>query len=185
MNDKQILKEIQNNNQTVVAEVYKRHRNRFFLFAFKSYQVDEDTAKDVYQESFYAFLRNIQSGKLTELTSSIETYLFQIGKFQLKNRSRAKKNCVPTDMEIRDDSVSEDDHYENEQRLEIVKDAIRILDEKCSQLLTHVFYGRKKYEELAPLLGYPTIDSIKTQKYKCYKKLETVVKNNLAHAGLI
>ena len=54
-------------------------------------RADQDEAAEVYQKAFTIFYFNIRDGKLTELSASLETYLFGIGK-----RVKTSKNLWPS-----------------------------------------------------------------------------------------
>ena len=185
MLENQIIEEIRIHNRKVIAEVYEKYHHTFLHFACKTYKVEEQLARDVYQDTFLNFLSNIQNGKLSTLTSSLETYLFQIGKFQIFNNMRAKNKFAKSlNYDPPDETFSDEEHKEKDKKLDIVVNAIKILDEKCAGLLSDFYVKGEKYESLMSKFGFSTHDSIKSQKYKCMKKLESVVKSEFSHANL-
>ncbi len=183
MNDPDILQKIKNNDQQAIADLYKSYRNEFIAFAMKNYRLSLDLCKEIYQEAFLAMHRNIMTGKLTELQSSLKTYLFQIGKFQIHNE--LKRESRLTDIEsqqgFHDNATQGFDFDGNDDKNELIKNTImqslQKLSEKCRELLRLFYYERRRHEEIMHMLNYTTVDSVKTQKYKCFKKLETLVKS--------
>ena len=64
-------------------------------------------------------------------------------------------------------------------RLDIVDKIVENMGEPCSPILIGVWWEKKSMATLAvELKKYADADSVKTQKYKCVKKLETIIKNN-------
>lgn len=184
MTDNQILQKIRANDKKVIAEFYKSCRNEFIGFATKNYAVNFSLAKEIFQEAFLAMYRNICDGKLVELKSSLKTYLFQIGRNLISNEM--KKDIKHLEVEENLHASWEEDNpfdkHEDRTRSEnfvsAIKSAMDALDEKCRQLLHFFYFEKKKYDEILLIMNYSTIDSLKTQKYKCFKKLENFVKNN-------
>jgi len=182
MNGPEILQKIKNNDQRVIADFYKSHRNEFIAYAMKKYRVSADICKEIYQEAFLAMYRNIITGKLIQLQSSLKTYLFQIGKNQIMNELKRSARSVDVDgAEFRDNSIQHkfDDSGENDLiKLKKINMSLLKLSEKCRELLRLFYFEKKKHDEIMLIMNYTTIDSVKTQKYKCFKKLENLVKSD-------
>lgn len=137
------------------------------------------TGKEIYQEAFTEFYRKVISGELTQIHHTIKTYLFKIGTNIISNELKKAKRTIKLE------NNSQKFHYttsteenDSETIVEIVKNAMDDLSEKCRKLLSLYYFENKKYEELRYILSYKNIDSLKSQKYKCFKQLEQIVKNN-------
>ena len=181
MDNQEILQKIKNNDHRVIADFYKSCRNEFIGFALKNYRLSIELSKEIYQDAFLVMYRNIISGKLTELKSSLKTYLFQIGKNQIHNelRRESRLSDIGSQSGIQDNSLHDFDSNSEKENLirKAVRQSILKLSEKCRELLRLFYYEKKKHEEIMLILNYSTVDSVKTQKYKCFKKLETLVKS--------
>ncbi|MFC2107089.1 RNA polymerase sigma factor [Bacteroidota bacterium] len=180
MTDTDLLHKIKENNEKAIADFYKSCRNEFIAFAMKSFSVSFSVGKEIFQEAFLAMHKNICSGKLSTLNSSLKTYLFQIGKNLISNEMKrdarhAEISNLDTKTDNDPDALNSKEEKENV-FANAVKSALQSLDEKCRQLLRLFYIEQKKYDELILILNYSSIDSLKTQKYKCFKKLESVVK---------
>lgn len=182
MDDNSLLKNIKANNKEVIADFYKSCRNEFIAFAMKKFSVSFNFGKEIFQEAFLAMYKNICSGKLSSLNSSLKTYLFQIGRNLISNEM--KRDSRHAEISSLDNNIDKapgiTTHNERDEKeslfIHAVKSAMQNLDEKCRQLLRLFYFEKKKYDEIIIILNYTTVDSIKTQKYKCLKKLETIVK---------
>lgn len=83
--EQEIFDKLKVRDEITIKDEYNRYREAFFLFIKKHFKLDDDTVKDLYQEVWYTFYQNIKNESLLVLTSSIKTYLFQIGRNQALN----------------------------------------------------------------------------------------------------
>jgi len=104
MIEQEIFDKLKVRDENTIKEEYNRHRETFFLFIKKYFRLDDDTIKDLYQEVWYTFYQNIKNESLLVLTSSIKTYLFQIGRNQALN---VLKNLGKLNDITRNQSISE------------------------------------------------------------------------------
>ena len=180
MNKETILEGFKSNNQDLIADTYKKYRNEFIGFAYKKYNLQTEESKEVYQEAFSIMYRNIVEGNLTRFTSDVKTYLFQIGRNIINNefkRGNKYEDSYEIHLSTRKDEMSEGNDPGKEERMKlIVKECVAELNQTCIELLTYYYFRGYTYEELMETLDYKNVDSLKTQKYKCFKKLESVVK---------
>lgn len=85
MIEQKIFEKLKVRDENTIKEEYNRYRETFFLFIKKYFKLDDDTIKDLYQEVWYTFYQNIKNESLLVLTSSLKTYLFQIGRNKALN----------------------------------------------------------------------------------------------------
>ena len=72
---------------------------------------------------------------------------------------------------------------EKDDKLFIVRTAVRDMPELCSQLLQLVVYQKKSHKEVAEIMHYANEDSVKTQRHRCMGKLKKIVKERFKIAG--
>lgn len=180
MDNKLLISEVKKGNQKVINDTYRQYRNQFIAFAYKKYNLSGELAKEIYEESFVAFYKNVINEKLVNLDVDLKTYLFQIGRNLINNEFRRTKRIDKT-VEVPNLRVVDENVTESEMNHDLVKKAIREsieeLNESCLKLLTMFYFERLKYEDIMEVTEYKTVDSIKTQKYKCFKKLEAIIKS--------
>jgi RNA polymerase sigma-70 factor (ECF subfamily) len=80
-----IIQQIKLGNEQPLIDLYKLYRNEFVVWSCKEFSANEEQAKDAFQEAILDFNDNIIRGYLTEFSSSVKTYLFQIGKHKVVN----------------------------------------------------------------------------------------------------
>lgn len=158
--------------------------------------IDEDDAKDIYQDSSIALYLNIKEGKLTKLTASLSTYFTQICRFQaLKHLSKHKKNDENRELEdvnqnvienvnkekYNEDCIDEiigmisDPDFNIEDLYSKVKEVISNLVEPCRTLLWGRFWDRLSHDDLAEIMDYSSANTSKTMLSRCLKKFKLVI----------
>ena len=174
MFDEKSILEIKNGNEKVLTEIYKSFRDEFIRWSGRHYQCQEEVAKDVYQMAIVIFYENIMSGKLTQLKSSVKTYLFAIGKNKIlelgvasRKTERMEENFVYEPLE----SVPE---AEREEMFVLLEKALHELGEPCKTLLELYYFKNYSIEQIANFMNYKGNDSAKTQKYKCLTRLKKI-----------
>ena len=83
MNRQFIINELKNGNQQLLIKIYIKYQDQFLAYGFKRYPIDYDDLKEIYRDVVLAFYQFILNGKLTNLTTSLKSYLFEIGKYKI------------------------------------------------------------------------------------------------------
>ncbi|MBI2259580.1 MAG: sigma-70 family RNA polymerase sigma factor [Flavobacteriia bacterium] len=175
INEKNIISQIKQGNENPLLEIYKLYRNEFIKWSIKNYKASEEQAKDSFQEAMIIFHQNIISGQLTELDTSLKTYLFQIGKFKVLNLQKKESRVVTyNDLvqvikgnELNDYMEEEDKIYNKEQ----ISKAIAKLPEDCQKVLKLYYFDEFDMESIARELNYKNADTAKSKKSICMKRL--------------
>lgn len=172
--DQHIIAEIRAGKNGCIEKLYSRYRNEFLLWGRRNFALSDDQLKDVFQDLVIDFHANVVSGKLTELSSSLKTYLFQLGKNKLINLvNREKRITYGFDPELIKGQEQRD--YMNEEdrlyKLEQVKAAIEKLPEDCQQVLKLYYFNEYDMTSIAREMGYKNADTAKSKKSLCMKKL--------------
>ena len=134
----------------------------------------EEEIKDVYQQATVVFYENLVDGKLDQLSSSLKTYLFGIGKNLLLKRINKKE------IEHRHlDRVKEHwlfhgiDIPDNSQVVQRVRNELIEMKEPCHSILEMFYIENLSLEVITQRLEYRSSDVVKTQKSRCVKNLRT------------
>jgi len=168
---------LHNGDQRTLEMIYLQYKGGFIEFARK-YPIAVDDVLDIYHDSIIALYENILQGKLSDLKSSIKTYLFAIGKYKIfayLNRA-AKQEMMPED-----ELVEEIDLYEMdtaEERLVNLQQALLRLGPKCRQMLTLFYYKGLKLEEIQHQMAYESKETVKSQKSRCLKQLKNIIRTD-------
>lgn len=174
--DQHLIKKLKQKNLKTLDKVYLTYKEEFFLFA-RTFSISEEDIADVYQETVICFYENIQKGKLNQLTSSLKTYLFAIGKFKIYRQIKKNKLSYEDDLIIHSDEEIKIFEVEvSNKRQKVLKEAFNYLGKKCKKVLELYYYEGLTLDEIQNFLNYSSKDVLKSQKSRCLKQLKELVK---------
>ena len=183
------------NNQRVIATLYSEllagdmrgfrqhydaYRTAYVNFA-RRYTEDEELIADSYQDAFIVLYENVVEQKVTELNSSLKTYVFSIAKYSLfaKLRSRGKE-IVMDDLSpvINENARSQVDQMDDP-RLDQLREGMKNLSEGCRKILTLFYYRRYSIDAIMHEMSLKNENTVKAHKSRCLKKLKDgILKGN-------
>jgi len=175
MKDSEILDKICRGDERVLEYLYKKYYRMMTNIVLKS-GGSEDEAKDVYQEALIVFWQKAASGKLI-LTSKISTYMYSICQNQWRKELDRKSRLSNEEKE-----ESEYQSHEDEQNYKIVIDSINELGDPCKSILMYYYFDGLSMNDIAERLGFANTDTAKTKKYKCKKRLDSLIKKKYSKA---
>ncbi len=175
-NDLVVLEKIRNGDKAQLEVIYKAHKIEFVKWMGHQYQCSEDDARDLYQFAVITLYDNIKTEKLSELNSSIKTYLFAIGKNkfleQKKEEVRYYRQMEEDPLEMPDIGKWDDELYEDS--LQLVEKCLEKLGEPCKSLLELYYFHSLTMDEIAEKMKYKNRQTSKNLKYKCVNRLRKI-----------
>lgn len=175
-NNTELLLRIRQGDESVIDEIYQTHRTAFINWLRKKYNCDLEDAKEIFQISVITLYDNVVSGKLSQLTSSLNTYLYSIGGNKMREWRRSQKRTISVDDLLYFDQT---DHQENKQEKESIfkeiENALSKLGEPCKSLLEQVYYYKSSMKLICERLGYKNEATARNAKYKCLQRLKKSV----------
>lgn len=183
------LNAIKKEIQPEITRIYELYRDDFIGYAIKNFGLDSDDIAEIYHESFIDLFRNIKSERLTNLSSGLKTYLFQIGKHKIMNLLRSKGRTGHKNFDENSyykDSLEDDSHFENDTDLkqEIVNLTVSEMAEPCNTVLHLYYWKRKSMGDIASILGYKSAQVAKNRKSLCMKRLKKILIEKFRLNGL-
>lgn len=170
-----IIAKLKSGDEEALKEVYLANKKPFFLFATR-YQISEEDLLDTYQDAIIALYENAKKGKIDDLKSGINTYLFAIGKFMIFKRFKNKKDTITLDeIDISQIDWEEMEENKEETQLNLLKNAIIKLGEQCQNVLRLFYFEERKLDEIQSILNYSNKDVLKAQKSRCLKQLKELI----------
>ena len=169
-----ILEKLRNGDESPIYELYKLYRDEFIVWSKSTYKATDDQAKDAFQEAVLDFHQNVISGHLTELSSTIKTYLFQIGKHKLLNIQKKESRMTYHEALHLIDNGEMGSFMEEEQKAysqERISKAIEKLPEDCQKVLKFYYFSEYDMESIAREMNYKNADTAKSKKSLCMKNL--------------
>ena len=127
-----------------------------------------EAAEEIFHDALMLLIEKV-SNPAFELTAKLSTYLYGIARFLWKNElRRLNKN---NELEWSDTLImSEKDMgyaYEREAKLQALEKIITSLSARCQAIFERFYYKNESMEKIAKALGFSSVNSAKTQKYKC------------------
>ncbi|MBV6643949.1 MAG: sigma-70 family RNA polymerase sigma factor [Cyclobacteriaceae bacterium] len=169
MKDSEILERIGRGDERVLDYLYKKYYRMMNKIVLSNNGTEEE-AQDVYQEALIAFWQKAASGKLV-LTSKISTYLYSICQNQWRKELDRKSRLSREEKD-----GNEYQSYEEDETFRIVMQCIGELGDPCKSLLTYYYFDGMSMTDIAKKLNFANQDTAKTKKYKCKKRLDSLIK---------
>ena len=165
-----------------MGELYPRHERRT--------KNPAETTGNRYKIEFLMSrtqkLKGLSAASLRLKTLNDNPYLNNTGKYVLFNQRRKRQIPLYSDSDqLTENSNVDDEPYDKEydDKLFVVRTAVRDMPEPCSKLLNLVVYQKKSHHEVAQIMNYANEDTVKAQRWRCMKKLKEVVATRLKIAG--
>ena len=179
-----LFESLKKGSETAFKEVYEGNRQLFLNFARKYGLGDEDVL-DIYQDAYIVLYENIQNGKLTELKSSVSTYLISIGKYKIMERLRKNSKRIENDHllhAVKDEDIELESFDIIEEELSpeqlLLQRFFEALGEKCKAILTMFYYKKYSVKQIMVAGGYNSENVVKSQKSRCLKTLKEAIKQS-------
>lgn len=169
MKDREILEKIVSGDEAALDYLYKKYYRMMTNIVLKN-NGTEDEAKDVYQEALLAFWQKAASGKLV-LTSKISTFLYSICLNQWRKELDRKSRLSSEEVDREEYQT-----HDEKERYNIVMQCIGELGDTCKKILTYYYFDGLNMTDIAERLNFANTDTAKTKKYKCKKKLDSLIK---------
>lgn len=173
--DKQFIQRIQENDRTVMGEIYIKYERQVFNY-IKNHGGDDFDAEDMLQESIIVFWQNVNNGKF-DLSAKLGTYLVAVAKNKWRAQLRKRNKLSGPEITVNTIDPNEDPlefvlSYENEK---LVQTAFEMIHPICKKLLTLFYFEERSLEEITKILKFSNTNVTKSKKYQCKKSLETVL----------
>jgi RNA polymerase sigma-70 factor (ECF subfamily) len=168
-----------------MEDVYFKYRKEFVSWSQGKFGISEDDALDHYQDTLTIFFEKVLNGSISEIESSLKTYLFGIGKNRVRQQfdASSRKERHEEGLKEHYQFLAEDEDasvaYEESrsQTLEI----FHSIGEGCKEILRLFYYEKKSMSEIADIMGHKSEGVSRTTKKRCLEKIRSQVKKPLAN----
>jgi len=177
--EKNLIHSIRIGDNKALGNVYLTNRDAFVHWARKYFNLQTDDILDVYQDAIIIFSKKIMRAESLELSCSIQTFLFSIGKnLLMKKGMKNRKLLLEEDVnkhipDIGDLGIMKKIELSEEQQQ--IFDALDQLGEKCQKILKLFYYQRYSTEAIKNEMGYNHVDVVRSQKLRCMKSLRAII----------
>lgn len=138
---------------------------------------DEAIAREIFHDSLILLIEKVSDPSF-ELTSKLSTYLYGINRFMWKNEARRRQKSP--ELEWKDTLIltADDLNYdtEKEENLKLLEAVLAKVTERCKKIFELFYFKKESMKTIAELLEFSSVNSAKTQKYKCMEKAMSLAK---------
>ncbi len=179
-----ILEKLIAGDTAILDMLYKKYRPSFIVWLEAKYGCPKDLGVDIFQETMLAFYSNVRQGKLTQLNSSLKTYLYAIGRNVYTNHKNQQKLTTLPLSDIEDyqhfDTPSDKDLVQLAiEKEKAVLEIVRSLGPPCQPILFLYYYQRYSIKKIRESLAYKNDAVVKNMKSRCLKNLRSKVAQTL------
>jgi RNA polymerase sigma factor (sigma-70 family) len=170
-----VIGKIKNGDRTQLAVIYRSYRSEFISWLMNNYHCSREEAKDAYQVSVGTLYQNIMNNTITELKSSVKTYIFAIGKNKILEEKKESSHLIHSAQDVL--FIPEISKWENEdyeKKLEMVESCLIKLGEPCRTLLELFYYHDISMDAIAEKMHYKNSNTTKNLKHKCLMRLRKI-----------
>jgi RNA polymerase sigma factor (sigma-70 family) len=144
----------------------------------------EQDAKDVFEESFIVFERQIRTGHFRG-ESSLETWFHGIARWQWVAFLRKKRPNIELEQaNLPSVAQNPEKIFISEERRVILQQMIAQVGERCQKLI-QLFQLNHSMREIRELLGYKTDQVAANEVHSCREKLKKIIHNNPEYAQIL
>ena len=181
MTDDEILRTLAYDEDTALQEVYRRYREpcqRFLLARVidPRHPDRQALAIELFTEALIVLTQNVRSGRLTELTARLDTYLNAVARnlYRKLQRRGREEYRDPRTLPERLTEPTAPSSTDGDEVRKLLYARMRELGPRCRQLLAHFYFLELDWVTVAEILGYKNAASAKNNKAKCMARLRTL-----------
>ena len=172
--DQELYQGLLSNQRDSFAQLYQQVYPQAKAL-LKRMGANEEDVKDIFQEGMVALWRNAKQGKFQVQTDTkISTYLLQICKNQFLEKQRKASKREKSMTSLHAEPVEEGnflDHWFQKEEMEKLSRHIRLLGQRCQNLLKRFYFERASLKKIALAMNL-TEASAKNEKYRCMQRLK-------------
>lgn len=190
--DNEIIEGVRNRDNNVFEYINTEYFHQFSHYIIKGGRLDEEDAKDIFQEGIIILWENSQKPNF-KMRYSFVTYFFGICKkllmdrleieYKISREEGAKMDLIPVEIDetISDFYFFSDSEYVSNIEMEFqifTKHFIKLKDD-CKEVLK-MAYAKIPYDEIAQRMKYKKGTFAKNKKHRCKKYLmESISKDKM------
>lgn len=180
-------------DQEIVQAIKRGQREQALKVLYKEYPKiranilsnggDDEIARQIFHDSLILIIEKVNKPDF-ELTAKMSTFLYGINHFLWKNELRKRRKSP--ELEWKDtliltaDEVGYDE--EKEEQIKALGNVLNQATDKCKQIFDLFYFKKQNMTEIAEKLGFTSVNSAKTQKYKCLEKAIKLAKETTHNA---
>jgi len=174
VDDYKLVNEAQHGNEKAFAKLVIRYQRYLYAIAL-NYVNNKEDAEDIVQETFIKLISSLRSFKKD---SKFSTWLYSIVYFTcidwLRKRKRSKK-CDLQRLENLPSDCPSSNTLDNKTNAFYIQEALKILPEEDSTILTLFYYMDQSLVEIASIMKISNMNTMKVKLFRARKSLKTAL----------
>lgn len=171
-----LLEAFESDREATLADIYRTYRSSFLSYS-RRLSDDEELTIDCFQEAVISLYENLAIGKVTDQKSTVQTYLYAIGKHKILNAQKKKKTQLKLVMEQAESEEQQKEADEATFKKELIAKSFDQLGQKCRDILLKFYYQRYSVEAIMVSMNYKNENTVKAHKSRCLAQLREIVMN--------
>ncbi|MBK9151243.1 MAG: sigma-70 family RNA polymerase sigma factor [Saprospiraceae bacterium] len=172
------INQLKTDENSALKDLYSQYKKSCLQWIMGEFNIKAHEASEIFQTSVIIFYDNYKRDKLEGFTGDILPYVKGIirNKCMEYFRKKEKSGITVTDHILINHVAEEDseDKIKLENDISRMTFCLEILGEPCRSVLKLFYYDDMDMRSIAALMGYKNVDSVKTQKYKCIRRLQNI-----------
>ena len=180
MDNKTIIEAIRNNNSKDLIKILYKTALPPIVRHIKQKGGQKSDAEDCFQEAVIGLVKKVNDNTYDD-QYEVKNFLFILARNSWYNKLRRKGTVISVELEdfqMEDESLNSEDTMISVERESAINQLMNLAGERCKQLLKLILFENKKMKEVAVLLGISSEEVVKTNHYRCKKKLKEALKND-------
>ncbi len=136
-------------------------------------QGQSSDAEDIFQEALMKLLFYVKTNRI-ESGDKIEGFVYVVCLNAWKTKRKKEGKVIyeefNAELDYAEDTV-EDVQEETFDKVNLMTRCLEKVGENCREILQLINYEKKSQSQVAELMGYASVNAVKTRHYKCKKKL--------------
>lgn len=178
MKESVILERISRGDEKALDYLYRKHYKMMTNIVLKNNGTEQE-AKDIYQDALIIFWQKVISNQLV-LTSKISTYIYSVC-LNLWRKELERKSKLSNEQKDEVEYIDQD----SKERSRIIRESIAQLGDTCKHILMYYYFDDMSMQDIADKLGMANTETVKTKKYKCKKRLDSLIKAKYSESDFL
>ena len=178
MKESVILERISRGDEKALDYLYRKYYKMMTNIVLKNNGTEQE-AKDIYQDALIIFWQKVISNQLV-LTSKISTYIYSVC-LNLWRKELERKSKLSNEQKDEIEYIDQD----SKERSRIIRESIAQLGDTCKHILMYYYFDDMSMQDIADKLGMANTETVKTKKYKCKKRLDSLIKANYSESDFL
>ncbi len=182
--DLHLVERIRNNDRRILGELYNDNFRLTVNYITRNGGTADD-ARSMLHEAIIVLWQNVNAGGF-QLSSKLSTYLLGIIRNKWFGELRKQQRFsdeAPNPGNERSSDPTPEKEFEINERNRLIREALNRIDQTCRQLLLLFYFEEKSMEVIAGEMGFANVNTAKSKKYQCKKRLEEVYKKITLYTG--